>query len=182
MQENLSKISNVSFSLSQQLSQQPLANPQLLYKIKKQKSFYPFPIPPMKDYIKRITVIILFGAFLLYLLYLLIQWQKITTVEYANLNVISYILLIALAVYIIALYGIYPLHIKFSRPALLVVGLALIIFSQTIFANNGAEGIFIGDIFSVVGVMTLVLFPTNVLTTDKVKKYTAKKNEVIIEV
>ena len=136
----------------------------------------------MKDYAKRIIVIILFGAFLLYLLYLLIQWQQITTSEYSDLNIISYILLIALSLYIIALYGIYPLHIKFSRPALLVMGIALIIFSQTIFRNSGIEGIFIGDIFSVAGVIILILFPTNLLTTDKVKKTKAKKNEVVIEV
>jgi peptidoglycan/LPS O-acetylase OafA/YrhL len=90
----------------------------------------------MKDYIKRAIVIILFGTFLIYLLYLLIQNQMITTTEYADLNLLSYILLIAFSVYLIALYGIYPLHIKFSRPALLVIGLALIILSQTIFANN----------------------------------------------
>lgn len=62
------------------------------------------------------------------------------------------------------------------------MGIALIIFSQTIFRNSGIEGIFIGDIFSVAGVIILILFPTNLLTTDKVKKTKAKKNEVVIEV
>jgi hypothetical protein len=136
----------------------------------------------MSDYIKRGIVIILFGAFLLYLLYLLIQGQAIVNAEYANLNVISYVLLIALCVYVVGFYGIYPIHIKFSRPALLVVSLALIVLSQTIFANDGANGIIIGDVFSVLGVITLVLFPTNVLTTDKVKKHKTQKNEVVIEV
>jgi peptidoglycan/LPS O-acetylase OafA/YrhL len=136
----------------------------------------------MKDYIKRAIVITIFGAFLAYILYILIQGQVITTSEYAHLNLTSYIFFIAISLCIVALYGIYPIHIKFSRPALLVIGLALIILSQTIFVNDGAEGIFIGDIFSVIGVIILILFPTNLLTTDKVKKHKEKKNEIIIEV
>jgi hypothetical protein len=36
--------------------------------------------------------------------------------------------------------------------------------------------------FSVAGVVILILFPTNLLTTEKVKKHKAKKNEVVIEV
>jgi peptidoglycan/LPS O-acetylase OafA/YrhL len=136
----------------------------------------------MKDIIKRSIVIILFGAFLIYLLYLIIQGQAITTTEYANLNSITYAILIALCFYIIAIYGIYPIHVKFSRPTLLVVSLALIVLSQTILANDGPNGIIIGDLFSIMGVITLILFPTNVLTTDKVKQHKAQKNEVVIEV
>jgi hypothetical protein len=36
--------------------------------------------------------------------------------------------------------------------------------------------------FSVLGVLILILFPTNILTTEKVKEAKNKKNEVIIEV
>jgi hydrogenase-4 membrane subunit HyfE len=90
----------------------------------------------MKDLIKRGIVIVIFLAFLFYLLSLIIQGQAITTPEYANLNVLIYSILIALCVYLIVFYGMYPLHIKFSRPALLVISLALIVFSQTIMRNS----------------------------------------------
>jgi peptidoglycan/LPS O-acetylase OafA/YrhL len=136
----------------------------------------------MKDLVKRGIVMAIFLAFLFYLLSLIIQGQAITTPEYANLNVIIYSILIALCVYLVVFYGVYPIHIKFSRPGLLVVGLALIVFSQTIMRNNGSEGVFMGDIFSVAGVIILILFPTNLLTTEKVKKHKTKKNEVVIEV
>ncbi|MDR0649962.1 MAG: hypothetical protein LBG59_00705 [Candidatus Peribacteria bacterium] len=136
----------------------------------------------MKDLIKRGIVIVIFLAFLFYLLSLIIQGQAITTPEYANLNVLTYSILIALCAYLTVFYGMYPLHIKFSRPALLVISLALIVFSQTIMNNSGPEGVFIGDIFSVAGVIILILFPTNLLTTEKVKKHKAKKHEVVIEV
>lgn len=136
----------------------------------------------MKDLIKRIIVIVIFWAFLAYLGYLIFQGKSITTAEYANLNNIVYIILIALCVYIFFIYGIYPVHIRFSRATLLVIAIALVILSQTILANDGPNGIYIGDLFSVLGVCTLILFPTNLIITDKVKSQKKKKNEVIIEV
>lgn len=136
----------------------------------------------MKDIIKRSIVFIVFWAFLLYLCYLLFQGQAITTPEYTHLNLIIHIILIIFCIYILGFYGIYPIHIKFSRPALFFLGIALVIISQTILANDGARGIIIGDLFSVLWVLTLLLFPTNVLTTNKVKKKKAEKNVEIIEV
>ena len=136
----------------------------------------------MKDIIKRSVVILLFGIFLAYLCYLLINGQQITTSEFWNLNIVSYILLIALCLFMITCYGIYPIHVRFSRSTLLVLSLALIILSQTIFTNSGPNGVFVGDFFSVLGVIILILFPTNILTTDKVKKKKSEKNIEIIEV
>lgn len=142
----------------------------------------------MKDLIKRITSISLFGAFLAYLLYLLSNFitshgsLMLTKPEYANLNIPLFIVLIGLCLYLIIFYGMYPIHIRFSRSSLLVISIALIVLSQTILANNGLEHIYMGDLFSVMGVLILILIPTNLLTTDKVKKSKAKKNEIIIEV
>ena len=135
-----------------------------------------------KDYIKRSIVIVIFWLFLFYLVYLLIQWESITNSEYARLNIPMYIILIAVCLYMIWLYWIYPIHIKFSRAAALVIWLSFIVISQTMLANDGYSHIYIWDMFSVLGVIILILFPTNILTTDKVKKNKAKKNEVIIEV
>ena len=135
-----------------------------------------------KDYIKRSIVIVIFWLFLFYLVYLLIQWESITNSEYARLNIPMYIILIAVCLYMIWLYWIYPIHIKFSRAAALVIWLLFIVISQTMLANDGYSHIYIWDMFSVLGVIILILFPTNILTTDKVKKAKEKKNEVIIEV
>ena len=135
-----------------------------------------------KDYIKRSIVIVIFWLFLFYLIYLLIQWQSITNSEYARFNIPMYIILIAVCLYMIWLYWIYPIHIKFSRAAALVIWLLFIVISQTMLANDGYSHIYIWDMFSVLGVIILILFPTNILTTDKVKKAKEKKNEVVIEV
>ena len=136
----------------------------------------------MKDKIKRSIVITIFGLFLLYLIWLISQWTMIVQNQYAGRNIPMYIVLIALCLYMIWLYGIYPIHIKFSRATALVIWLLFIVLSQVLLANDGYSHIYIWDLFSVLGVLILILFPTNILTTDKVKKEKTKKNEVVIEV
>ena len=136
----------------------------------------------MKDKIKRSIVITIFGLFLLYLIRLISQWSMIVQDQYSGRNIPMYIILILLCLYMIWLYGIYPIHIRFSRSTALVIWLFFIVISQVILANDGYSHIYIWDLFSVLWVLILILFPTNILTTDKVKKQKAKKNEVIIEV
>ena len=136
----------------------------------------------MKDKIKRIIVIAIFWIFLLYLSWLISQWTSIVKSGYENLNIPMYIILILLCLYMIWLYGIYPIHIRFSRTTALFIWLFFIVISQIVLANDGYSHIYIWDLFSVLWVLILILFPTNILTTEKVKKQKAKKNEVIIEV
>ena len=135
-----------------------------------------------KDYIKRSVVIVLFGLFLFYLVYLLIQWESITNSEYARLNIPMYIILIATCLYMVAFYWIYPIHIRFSKAASLVIWLFFIVISQVMLANDWYSHVYIWDMFSVLWVLILILFPTNILTTDKVKQDKSKKDEVVIEV
>ena len=136
----------------------------------------------MKDKIKRSIVITIFGLFLLYLFFLIIQWESIVKSEYSGRNIPMYIILIIFCLYIICFYWIYPIHIKFSRATALVIWLLFIVLSQIVLANDWYSHIYIWDMFSVLGVAILILFPTNILTTEKVKKEKAKKNEVVIEV
>ncbi len=136
----------------------------------------------MKDSVKRSIVFIIFWAFLTYLIYLIIKGEPITTSEYENMNIPMYVLLIWLCIYMLVFYSIYPIYIKFSRSTALVIWFASIIISQTMLANDWLSHVYIWDMFSVLWVAILILFPTNILTTDKVKKQKAKKNEVIIEV
>ena len=58
----------------------------------------------------------------------------------------------------------------------------MIILNLSNSANDWYSHVYIWDLFSVLWVLILILFPTNILTTDKVKKQKSKKNEVIIEV
>ena len=136
----------------------------------------------MKDKIKRSIVITVFWVFLLYLIFLISQWESIVKSEYSVWNIPMYVILIVFCLYMIWLYWIYPIHIKFSRATSLVIWLLFIVLSQVLLANDWYSHVYIWDLFSVLWVLILILFPTNILTTDKVKKQKAKKNEVIIEV
>ena len=136
----------------------------------------------MKDKIKRSIVITIFWLFLLYLFYLIYQWESIVKSEYQSRNIPMYVILIVFCLYMIWLYWIYPIHIRFSRATALVIWLLFIVVSQIVLANDWYSHVYIWDMFSVLWVAILILFPTNILTTDKVKKAKAKKNEVIIEV
>ena len=136
----------------------------------------------MKDKIKRGIVITIFSLFLIYLFVLIFLWESIVTSQYERLNIPMYIILITICLYMVGLYWIYPIHIKFSRATALVIWLAFIVVSQTVLRNDVVNHVYVWDLFSVLWVLILILFPTNILTTEKVKKQKAKKNEVIIEV
>jgi hypothetical protein len=132
----------------------------------------------MKDKIKRSIVITIFGLFLLYLIWLISQWTMIVQNQYAGRNIPMYVILIAVCLYMIWLYGIYPIHIKFSRATALVIWLVFIVLSQVVLANVGYSLIYILDMFSVLWVAILILFPTNILTTEKVKKQKLRKTKL----
>lgn len=137
----------------------------------------------MKDKIRRGIVIFIFWAFLIYLCWMILHWESIVNSKVLSTgrDIPLYVILIILCIYMIFFYWIYPIHIKFSRATSLFIALFFIVISQYL-ANDWKEWIIIWDLFSVLWVLILILFPTNILTTDKVKKQKAKKNEIIIEV
>lgn len=136
----------------------------------------------MKDLFKRIWIITFFGLFTWYLVYSILNWVMIVNPQYIELNYIFYAILIILSLYIAVYYGIYPMHIKFSRAILFVIGIASIIMGKTVLANNGIEGVFFWDIACVFWVITLIIGPTGLIFTQKVKKQKEERELEIIEV
>ena len=136
----------------------------------------------MKDFIKRILVIIIFWILAWYLIYSLIVWKSIVQSQYSNMNVLFYLILIAICMYIAIFYWIYPIHIKFSRSTLFVLWLSAIIMWKTVFLDDPMNNIYFWDISSVLWVVILIIWPTNLITTSKVKKIKEDKNIEIIEV
>ena len=136
----------------------------------------------MKDFIKRLLVIIIFWILAWYLIYSLIVWKSIVQSQYSNMNLLFYIILIAICMYIAIFYWIYPIHIKFSRSTLFVLWLSAIIMWKTVFLDDPMNNIYFWDISSVLWVFILIIWPTNLITTSKVKKIKEDKNIEIIEV
>ena len=136
----------------------------------------------MKDFIKRLLVIIIFWILAWYLIYSLIVWKSIVQSQYSNMNLLFYLILIAICMYIAIFYWIYPIHIKFSRSTLFVLWLSAIIMWKTVFLDDPMNNIYFWDISSVLWVVILIIWPTNLITTSKVKKIKEDKNIEIIEV
>lgn len=136
----------------------------------------------MKDTLKRITVILVFWVFAGYLIYSMIIGKPLVQNQYENLNIIFYILLLAITFFLVFFYWITPIPIKFSRATLFVLWLWAIVMGKTIFLNDPLNNIFFGDLSCVMGVLLLIIGPTNLIITNKVKNTVQEKNIEIIEV
>lgn len=136
----------------------------------------------MKDYVKRLFVLIFFWLFIGFLWYNLIVGNNIVQSSYQEFNYPVYAILIVLSLYVVWCYGLIPTHVKFSRSVLFVIGLVALVVGKTLLANDGAQGIFFGDIASVFGVITLIIGPTGLIFTQNIKKQKEEKDLEIIEV
>lgn len=136
----------------------------------------------MKDFIKRLIVISLFWIFAGYLVYSFLIEKPLVQPEYQNVNALFYMILIGISLYVSVFYGFYPIHIKFSRATLFVLGLSAIIMGKTLFLNDAFNGVYFWDLSAILGVILVVIGPTNMITTTSVKKKKEEKNLEIIEV
>jgi hypothetical protein len=136
----------------------------------------------MRDIIKRLFIILLYGALLAYVVYLyginatIVQWS------YVDLQILLYILLFVFALYKFVFYGVYPVKIQFSKVTLFVLGLVLLFVGEYVLINNPTQWVYIADLVKIIAVVLIVLSPTNILHTDKVMKKEKQKGVEIIEV
>lgn len=136
----------------------------------------------MKDYIKRLFVLCFFWIFVWFLFYNLLIGQSIVQISHQEFNYPVYAILIALSLYVVWCYGLVPTHVKFSRAILFVIGIVSLIVGKILLANDWAHGVFFWDIASVFWVITLIVGPTGLIFTQKIKKEKEEKDLEIIEV
>lgn len=136
----------------------------------------------MKDIIKRLVIGVVSGGLIGYVFFLFMKGAIIVHGEFLEYNWIYYILLFVVCLYLFILFGIYPIHIRMTKPTLFVCGLALIVIGDTVLTNNPVDFVYVADLFKLLGVLLALLAWTNVLITDKVKKEKADSKVEIIEV
>lgn len=136
----------------------------------------------MKDIIKRIIISVISWLFLGYLAYLFFQNTVIVQLAYIDYNILYYLILVAICLFLFILFGIYPVHFRLTKATLFVLGIGLIIIWDTVLLNDVATYVYIGDIFKVLWVILTLLAWTNVLITDKITKTKQQKNIEVIEV
>lgn len=108
--------------------------------------------------------------------------NAIVDMQNQNLNYPMYAILLVLSCYIVGFYGLVPTHVKFSRGILFVIALFSIFLGKFILSNDGAAGLYFGDILSVFGVIVMIVWPTGLIFSQKIKKQKEEKDLEIIEV
>ena len=136
----------------------------------------------MKDIIKRVVIGVISGALLGYLAFLFVSKITIVQTGYTQFATLYFLILVVVCLVLFIFFAVYPVHFRMTKGTLFVFGLALIIIGQTVLLNDVATKVYVGDIFSLLGVVLTLLARTNVLITDKVKKVKADKKVEIIEV
>lgn len=136
----------------------------------------------MKDMVKRILISIISWGFIGYLAYLFFQNTVIVQGGFAQYNMLYYLILILVCLFLFILFGIYPVHFRMTKATLFVMGIALIVIGDTVLLNDISTHVYVGDIFKVLWVVLTLLAWTNVLITDKVKKQKQDRKVEIIEV
>lgn len=136
----------------------------------------------MWDIIKRWSIILVYGAFIWYFVYLFSNGAVIVQPQYLNLNILLYILLIAFFVYKFVFYGFYPVTIIMHKPTLFVLSLVLLFAGQYVLLNDMSTHVYVGDMMKLLAVILLILTPTNILHTSKTLEDKKKKWVEIIEV
>jgi len=135
----------------------------------------------MFDLIKRILVTLIGGAVILYTGTLISTQAIIVQPEYSGMNLVSLLSMIAIAGYMMVVYGIYPLYHPMQKRILGVVGIAAIVFGQVVLLNDYNTSMYAGDIVKIFGVMIVWFGATGLLTSKKIAEQKKWKSIEIIE-
>ncbi len=133
------------------------------------------------DILKRSIFGILFTAIIAYLVYLFSNGTIIVNESFLDKNTMVYGLYILIFLYYLVFYVLKPTYIKKYKLRNTLIWIFIITSSQSFLANQGAEGIFFADIFTVIWVLLTILWPTNLLISKKLKKETQDKKMEVIE-
>jgi len=136
----------------------------------------------MKDLVKRIVIGVISWVFMWYVIFLLSTWTLIVQSGYVPQQTMYAIILLVVFFFLFIFFAVYPVHFRMTKGTLFIIGLALIIFWDTILLNDTTTKVYLGDLVKLLWVVLTLLAWTNVLITDKVRKIKADKKVEIIEV
>lgn len=136
----------------------------------------------MKDLLKRITIWIISWAFIWYLAYLFWTWQVIVHQWFSEFNILYFIILAVVWVYLLFLFAIHPIYMKISKASLFVMWIALVLIWDTVLINNSDLYIYVSDFAKILWSFLVVLAWTNFFVDWKIKKQKQDSKLQIIEV
>jgi len=136
----------------------------------------------MKDLLKRISIWIVSWSFMWYITYLFFTWKTIVYQWFSEFNILYFIILAIIALYLFILFAIHPIYMKINKITLFVMWIGLVLMGDTVFINNSELYIYISDITKILGSFLVVLAWTNFFVSSKSKKQKENSKMEIIEV
>lgn len=133
----------------------------------------------MKDFLKRFSISVISISMISYLVYLFLNKQIIVQSQFIEYNVVYMVILVLIFLYLLILFGIYPIYFRMTKASLFVLWIAMIILWNNVLINNVDLNIYISDFIKILWVCFLMFCWNNVLITDKIKK---QKNDSKLEI
>lgn len=136
----------------------------------------------MKDLLKRISIWIISWSFMWYITYLFFTWKTIVHQWFSEFNILYFIILAVIALYLFILFAIHPIYMKINKISLFVMWIGLVLMGDTVFINNSELYIYISDITKILWSFLVVLAWTPFFVSSKTKKQKENSKMEIIEV
>lgn len=135
----------------------------------------------MKEIIRKIIISIFCILILAYLVFLFQNNQIITSEAYLANNELFYLLLALVPFYFLINFVVLKKYPAKHKIIGVLIGIIVVLFSKFYLINDGLNGQFIGDIFTIIGIIIVWVSPTNLLVNSKIKKIRDDKKVEIIE-
>ncbi len=134
------------------------------------------------DLIKRISIWMVSGSLIWYLIYLFSMGEVIVDLGFLEYNILYYSVLLVVWIYLFLLFAVFPTYTKLNKSSLFIIWLCLLLIGDTILVNNPDYYVYIADFTKILGALLTVLAWTKVFVSSKAKKEKEDKNIEIIEV
>ncbi len=136
----------------------------------------------MSDGLKRTIAAIIGTAGIAYIAWLIAQGQRFVPEQYAANELVIGIVFIALFFFFVLWLAIRPLAIKRVKRWVVLYAIVLILLANYFLIDKADQGIYAGDIVSVIGVIIFFLAISGVILTKKAKKKLESRIQEVIEV
>lgn len=101
---------------------------------------------------------------------------------FVSYNTVAYGVLAIFFLYIGVLFGVNPVDMPMMKRTLFIFGIMLVLLGYVYLLNDPTKYIYISDMIRVLGILLIILSPTGVLITEKIKEKKQSKKTQIIEV
>lgn len=135
----------------------------------------------MKDILKRIFIWAISWLFIWYIVYLFFMWKIIVNQWFIEFNILYFIILVVVWLYLFILFAIHPIYMKISKASLFVMWISLVLIWDSVLINNSETYIYISDLVKILWSFLVVLAWTNFFVSAKAKKEREESKLEIIE-